>query len=101
MDDREWTKPKWMRWNTYERLRKEYLTLEDMREVSDLLSLRNIYSAKIVLKKYGGAIFIPVEVVLTQSGRNWTPKTFNPNRLWRQIEIKSKGRLRRENFIRC
>jgi len=100
LDDREWTKPKWMRWNTYERLRKEYLTLEDMREVSDLLSLRNIYSAKIVLKKYGGAIFIPIEVVLTQSGKNWKPKTFNANRLWQQIEAKSKGRLKRENF-RC
>lgn len=55
-----------MRRNTYERLRKECFTIEDMREVSDLLSLRNIYSAKAVLKKYGEAVFIPIEVILSQ-----------------------------------
>lgn len=77
LDGQEWTKPKWMRWKTYDGLRTEYLTLEDLREISDMLSLRNIYSAKTVLKKYGGAIFIPVGVVLAQSGKNWKPKTFN------------------------
>ncbi len=100
LNGQEWVKPKWMRRNMYERLRKEYFTLEDMSEVSDLLSLRNIYSAKVVLKEYGGAVFIPIEVVLSQSGRNWKPKTFNPNRLWKQIEAKSKGRLKREHFYR-
>jgi hypothetical protein len=101
LDDREWTKPKWMRWATFEKLRNEYFNLENMHEVSDLLSLRNIFSAKAVLKKYGGAVFIPIEVVLTQSGRNWKLRTFNPNRLWKQIETKSKGRLTREHFINC
>lgn len=88
-------------WWVWKRLRKEYFTIEDMSEVSDLLSLRNIYSVKVVLKKYGGAVFIPIEVVLSQSGRNWNPKTFNPNRLWKQIETKSNGRLTREHFINC
>lgn len=48
----EWVKPLWMRKRTFERLGKNYYALDDMADLADLFSLRNVYSAQAIHEKY-------------------------------------------------
>ncbi|MFQ5729328.1 MAG: hypothetical protein ACE5GN_03100 [Waddliaceae bacterium] len=48
-----WAKPKWMRWPTFERLKKEYWDLEEQADVAEFMSLRNNRQVATVLQRYG------------------------------------------------
>ncbi len=52
----EWCKPKWMRWKTFERLRKEYLDLDEKEQIADFFSLRNSRQVDRIFEEYGCAI---------------------------------------------
>lgn len=51
------SKPKWMRWKTFERLRKEYMDLDEKGQIADFFSLRNNRQVNKVFEEYGCAIF--------------------------------------------
>jgi hypothetical protein len=65
----EWTKPKWMRQKTFDRLRKEFFSLSEMSDFADMFSLRTNRQAKALSKKYVSVECVPVEVVMTSYGK--------------------------------
>lgn len=74
LNNDEWSKPKWMRWKTFERLRNEYFQLEDMNDLANLLSLRSKKTTQLAMEKYGDATLVPFEVAMTQYGKYWNPR---------------------------
>lgn len=74
LNNDEWSKPKWMRWKTFERLRNEYFQLEDMNDLANLLSLRSKKTTQSAMEKYGYATLVPFEVAMTQYGKYWNPR---------------------------
>ena len=56
LNNDEWTKPKWMRKKTFERLRAEISELHEKREIAIFFSLRNHRSVNKIFDKYGSAI---------------------------------------------
>lgn len=64
-----WTKPKWMRKNTFKRLREQYFDYDNMSDLADMFSLKSLRVAKALNKRYGGAIDVPMEVLMAQYGK--------------------------------
>lgn len=62
LNDDEWTKPKWMRKKTFERLRSSFFDLDEKQQIADFFSLRNYQSVNKVFDEYGCAI-IAAEVL--------------------------------------
>lgn len=56
LNNDEWTRPKWMRKRTFERLRTKISELDEKREIANFFSLRNHRSANKIFDKYGSAI---------------------------------------------
>jgi len=56
LNNDEWTKPKWMRKDTFERLRVKVSELDEKREIANFFSLRNHRSVNKIFNKYGSAI---------------------------------------------
>ena len=61
LEDGKWTKPKWMRRKTFERLRGLAFDLENMMDFAEMFSLKNNYAAKALLDRYGDACVVPEE----------------------------------------
>lgn len=98
IDSDPYRKPKWMRKKTFAKLRDDYFDFDDMSSIADLMSLRNTESVRIIKEMYGDAACIPIEVVLTHSGKNWRHAEYkNTDDLWNGIENRSGGRLHRGN----
>lgn len=56
LNNDEWTKPKWMRQKTFERLRAEASELDEKQQIADFFSLRNYRSVNRIYNEYGSAI---------------------------------------------
>lgn len=52
----EWTKPKWMRKKTFERLRNEYFALDEKCDIAHMFSLRNNRIVDKIYERYGSAL---------------------------------------------
>lgn len=51
----EYTKPKWMRWKTFEKLKEQYFELDEKSQIADIYALRNNKSVDILFDQYGCA----------------------------------------------
>ncbi len=54
--DGEWKKPKWMRKNTFARLREQYFALDEKSEIANFFSLRNNRLVDKIYARYGSAL---------------------------------------------
>lgn len=50
-----YTKPKWMRWKTFEKLKEQHLELDEKSQIADIYALRNNKSVDILFDQYGCA----------------------------------------------
>jgi hypothetical protein len=56
LNNDEWTKPKWMRKKTFEKLRANVSELDEKQQIADFFSLRNHRSVNRIYDEYGCAI---------------------------------------------
>jgi hypothetical protein len=56
LNNDEWTKPKWMRKKTFERLQKNVFELDEKQQIVDFFRLRNYRSVNTIFDEYGCAI---------------------------------------------
>lgn len=56
LTDGEWIKPKWMRKNTFARLREKYFALDEKSEIANIFSLRNKRIVDKIYARYGSAL---------------------------------------------
>lgn len=56
LNNDEWTKPKWMRKKTFEKLRAKVSELDEKQQIADFFSLRNHRSVNNIFDRYGSAI---------------------------------------------